>query len=76
MTRHSLLEFIENRMSMTDIYQPVIIRELLLNGGERSKTDLAAAVTLYDALIVKHYERVVMRYPKSILSKHGVVEYV
>jgi|GEM_PF-2609546 hypothetical protein len=42
MTSPDLLEFLNKRMSMTGLYQPVIIRELLLYQCVRTKAELAA----------------------------------
>ena len=60
---------------MTEVYQPVIIRELLLNDGMRTKADLATSLAAYDLSVQEYYERIVMRWPKITLSKHGIVEY-
>jgi hypothetical protein len=70
-----LIEFIENKMSMADVYQPVVIKELLLHGGLRSKGELASALAAYDYSVKEYYERIVMRWPKLTLSKHEIVEY-
>ena len=37
MTSPDLLDFLNKLMSMTNLYQPLIIRELLLHEGVRSK---------------------------------------
>lgn len=70
-----LIEFLQDKMSMTDVYQPAIIKELLLNGGRRSKTDLARMLGQYDVSVRDYYEKVVMRWPKQTLEKHGILEY-
>lgn len=75
MDEPNLLNFLQDRMSMSDVYQPVIIRELLLNNGIRTKTDLANSVAAYDLSVQEYYEQIVMRWPKITLSKHGIVEY-
>ena len=75
MSRSQLLEFLQKRMSMTDVYQPVIIKELLLHEGSRTKTQLASALTEYDLAVQDYYERIVMRWPKITLTKHGIVEF-
>lgn len=75
MTRDLLLEFLCDRMSMTDVYQPVVLKELLLNNGVRTKAQLATALAGYDISVQEYYERIVMRWPKSTLTKHGMVEY-
>ena len=70
-----LQEFLTSKMSMTEVYQPVIIKELLLNGGQRTKTDLALALARYDLSIVDYYKKIVMRWPKITLEKHKVISY-
>ena len=70
-----LADFLSRRMSMTEVYQPVIVKELLLNNGKCKKTDLAAAIAKYDLSILDYYRKVVMRWPKATLSKHQIVEY-
>lgn len=75
MTSTGLLDFLNKRMSMTDLYQPVIIRELLLHEGARTKEELAAILASYDPSVQEYYEKIVMRWPKITLTKHGIVEY-
>lgn len=75
MTSTDLLDFLNNRMSMTDLYQPVIIRELLLHEGVRTKSELAAILASYDTSVQEYYEKIVMRWPKITLTKHGIVDY-
>jgi hypothetical protein len=62
---HELIDFLHNRMSMTDLYQPAVIRELLAHNGKRSKSQLAAALAQYDLSVQEYYEGIVMRWPKS-----------
>ena len=70
-----LSDYLINKMSMTEVYQPVIIKELLLNNGECSKTDLAVALTRYDLSILEYYRKIVMRWPKDTLTKHRIISY-
>ncbi len=70
-----LSEFLSEKMSMTEIYQPVIIKELLRNGGECTKTDLAVELSRYDLSILDYYKKIVMRWPKDTLTKHNIVTY-
>ena len=60
---------------MTDIYQPVVIKELLLHGGVRTKAELASALAGHDLAVQKYYERIVMRHPKATLTSHGIIDY-
>jgi predicted house-cleaning noncanonical NTP pyrophosphatase (MazG superfamily) len=75
MNAFDLKVFLTKTMSMTEIYQPVIVKELLLNKGECTKDHLAKALAEYDQSIREYYSRIVMRYPKDTLTKHGVVRY-
>ena len=70
-----LIEFLLNRMSMTDVYQPVVIKELLLHEGTRTKAELATVLAACDPMVQESYERILMRWPKITLSKHGVIDY-
>lgn len=51
MTSPDLLDVLNNRMSMTDLYQPVIIRGLLLHEGARTKAEPASILASYDASV-------------------------
>ena len=75
MGKTNLLEFLTNSMLMTDVYQPVVVKELLLYGGQRTKGELAASLAAYDIAVQEYYERIVMRWPKITLTKHGIVDY-
>ncbi len=75
MEKPDLLEFLQQRMSMTDVYQPVVIKELLLHDGRRTKAELAAALAAYDIAVQDYFERIVMRWPKITLTKHGIIDY-
>ncbi|MGO4441360.1 HNH endonuclease [Rhizobium sp. RAF56] len=60
---------------MTDLYQPAIIKELLLHDGKGSKSQIASALAGYDLSVLEYYKAVVMRWPKITLEKHGIVAY-
>lgn len=69
-----LLDFLENQMSMSHIYQPVVIRTLLENGGTSSIRNLAKEFLAYDEAQVSYYMQIVKRWPKITLKKHGVID--
>jgi predicted house-cleaning noncanonical NTP pyrophosphatase (MazG superfamily) len=75
MNEIDLLEFLRARMSMADVYQPVVIKELLLHGGQRTKTELASCLAAHDRAVQEYYERIVMRWPKKTLIKHKIIDY-
>src|SRR5262245_6804340 len=70
-----LVSFLTDTMSMTDIYQPAVILHLLEHGVAASKKDLARTLSEYYKSVHEYYEKVLMRWPKATLTKHGVVSY-
>lgn len=62
-------------MSPTTYYQPLVIGELIQRGGTASQRDLAKALMLGDESDSKRWERVLGRWPRETLVKHGVVTY-
>ena len=70
-----LQEYLTKKMSMTEVYQPVIIKELLLRGGECSTSDLALVIARYDLSVLDYYQKIVMRYPRQTLTRHGIIRY-
>ena len=74
MDTEQLLEFLEHKMSMTHIYQPLIIRSLLDAGGSATVRQLAVEVAKSNELDLRYYEKIVKRYPRGALRKHGVIE--
>ena len=70
-----LLEFLTQKMSLSEIYQPVIVLHLLEQGGTASKVDLARILSGYDESVQEYYQRVLMRWPKITLTKHNIVIY-
>ncbi|MDO6477987.1 HNH endonuclease [Shimia thalassica] len=71
----NLANFLNTKMSMSEVYQPAIIKALLQNGGKCTKQELAADISKYDLAARDYYAKIVMRYPKDTLTKHGVVAY-
>src|SRR5262245_56200976 len=67
-------DFIRNRMRMSHIYQPVMIRELLQSGGKASIRNIAAAFLSRDESQLEYYEQITKDMPGKVLGKHGVVE--
>src|SRR5262249_31579980 len=70
----NLRDFIRNRMRMSHIYQPVMIKELVAHGGKASIRDIAAAFLARDESQIEYYEQIVKDMPGKVLGKHGVVE--
>ena len=69
-----LRDFIRNRMRMSHIYQPVMIKELLNSGGKSSIRNIAAAFLSRDASQLEYYEQITKDMPGKVLAKHSIVE--
>ena len=52
-----LKEFIYNKMSMSHIYQPVMIKTLLQNEGRLTNKIIAQDILSYDFSQVEYYEK-------------------
>ena len=61
MNSDELKEFLLETMSMTGIYQPVIIRELLMNNGNCTKDQLAISLISHDKFYLDKFRKIVMR---------------
>ncbi len=55
MTFDQLCDFIENKMSMSHIYQPLLIKTLLESGGSSTVRDIALEFLSYDESQIKYY---------------------
>jgi ATP adenylyltransferase len=72
---HELKDFLVNKMSMTANYQPVIIRELLRNGGKASVDSLAVVLISTQDEILKSWKSVLLKWPRKTLVDRGIVAY-
>jgi len=66
--------FITDRMRMSHIYQPVMLKVLLENGGRASRTAIAKAFLNEDRSQEEYYETIVRDMPGRVLANHGIVE--
>ncbi|QSP93847.1 HIT domain-containing protein [Marinobacter salinisoli] len=69
-----LQNFIEQRMSMSHIYHPVMLAYLLEHHGEASAEDIAESILLHDDSQLRYYREIVKKMPGQVLAKHGIVE--
>ncbi len=70
---NDLVEFIEKRMTMSHIYQPLLIRALIESDGSATLRQLAQAFLLQDESQLTFYEKKIKHMPLPVLLKHGVV---
>ncbi len=75
MNFEQLIDFIENKMSMSHIYQPLLIRSLVETGGMATLRQLAHAFLSQDESQIIYYEKRIKEMPLKVLSKHKVVSY-
>ena len=76
MAKHSeiytdLADFIQNRMQMQQIYQPVMLMEILHGNGAASVADIAAALLSYDTTQAEYYEHITKNMVGQVLSKNN-----
>lgn len=74
MRYRELANFIEKRMLMAHIYQPVMLMTLLKNKGTSSSTEIAKAILEYDLSQIEYYTQIVNNMVGKVLRKHGIVE--
>jgi diadenosine tetraphosphate (Ap4A) HIT family hydrolase len=74
MTYYQLLDFVQNRMKMSHVYQPVMLATLLTRGGRCSTAEIARAILAHDESQVEYYEDVTKNMVGRVLRRHGIVE--
>lgn len=61
-------------MKMSGLYQPVIIKHLILSGGLAKLEEIAKELTTLDEEAVEDYIQKLKIHPKAVLKKHGIAE--
>ena len=69
-----LHDYITNRMKMSHIYQPVMLKVLLENNGEASIEQIASALLSYDQSQVEYYGIRTKQMVGKVLTNNGIVE--
>lgn len=73
MTVEELLDFIEHRMRMSHVYQPLLIRSLLDSGNIATVRQLALELLAEDEGQIRTYEKRIKVMPLPVLRRHGIV---
>jgi ATP adenylyltransferase len=73
MTFCQLIDYLSNRMKMSHIYQPVLIKALVDSGGSATVRQLAAMFLIQDESQLLFYEDRLKKMPLKVLSKNEVV---
>ncbi len=68
-----LKSFIEKRMRMSHIYQPVMLGELLRKGGAASVDEIAKAILAHDPSQAEYYSEITKSMVGRVLAAHGIV---
>ncbi len=69
-----LSEYISTKMRMSHIYQPVMLRELLVRGGNASVEEIATALLAYDPSQVEYYGLRTKNMVGKVLTNNGITE--
>ena len=75
MSYEELVDFITNKMSMSHIYQPLLIRTLVESGGLATLRQLAQQFVLQDESQLLFYEQRIKDMPVRVLARHGVLSH-
>lgn len=73
MTFENLINFIENKMKLSHIYQPLLIKSLVESGGTETIRQLAHEYLSQDESQLQYYEKRIKEMPLKVLSKHEIV---
>jgi len=73
MAYEELRNFLLEKMRLSHIYQPLLIKTLVEAGGKASIRQLARAFLAYDEKQLEYYEERLVQMPIPVLSKHGVI---
>jgi len=74
MNYKQLSDFIKNKMRMSHIYQPVMIKRLLEAGGISHQNDIARAILQYDEAQLEYYIKITNNMVGKVLRNHGIVQ--
>jgi diadenosine tetraphosphate (Ap4A) HIT family hydrolase/5-methylcytosine-specific restriction endonuclease McrA len=74
MDYNQLKYFLLNKMRMSHVYQPVMIQQLLRNGGRSSVTEIAKDISQHDPSQIEYYENVTNNMVGKVLRNHDIVE--
>jgi diadenosine tetraphosphate (Ap4A) HIT family hydrolase/5-methylcytosine-specific restriction endonuclease McrA len=73
MTFDELSDFIQKRMRMSHVYQPVMLTCLLMNKGHASDREIAKSILQRDESQIEYYEKVTNEMVGRVLRRHEVV---
>ena len=68
-----LIDFIDNRMKMSHIYQPLMLRILVEAGGTATIRQIAHGFLAQDESQLRYYENRIKQMPLPVLKNRGVI---
>src|SRR5215470_14059229 len=68
MTYEQLIDFLENKMSMSHVYQPLLVRALVDTGGVATIRQLAQVFLTQDESQLLYYEKRIKEMPLNIAA--------
>jgi len=71
---NGLIDFLQNRMSMSHIYQPLLIKSLVESGGASTLRQLALQFLSQDESQVQYYEDRLKKMPIPVLKRHNIID--
>jgi ATP adenylyltransferase len=74
MNYEELVQFLEKRMSMSHIYQPVMLMTLLKGKGACTSKKIAKAILEHDESQIEYYTQITHNMVGRVLREHGIVE--
>lgn len=69
-----LRDFLLHKMSMSHVYQPLLIRALIDAGGTATIRQLAQDFLKQDESQLLYYEKRIKEMPAKVLARHGIIE--
>lgn len=73
MTYKDLADFIDRRMRMSHVYQPVMLIEMMRAGGVLKDEEIAKKLLARDQSQIDYYRKITNQMPGDRLKHHGVV---
>jgi len=73
MTYEELVDFLENKMSMSHVYQPLFVRALVDAGGVATVRQLAQVFLAQDESQLLYHEKRIKETPLKVLRRHEVI---
>ena len=70
----ALAQFLNHKMRMSHIYQPIMLIELLQSGGCAATDDIARAFLVRDPTQIQYYSEITNRMPGRVLGKHEITQ--